>query len=153
MKKIIGSLVILAALVLGGYVGYRMVFKGETFYEAIGSAQQKVETRLAPLRKADLEYGRGNHEEAVKYYKEALERSESSAAGDKSKLSPEKRRYVLRRIADSQYEMAARGNWPAEITREARRSYELLLKEYPDMSSGDREAVRGRILKLKIPSE
>ena len=45
------------------------------------------------------------------------------------------------------------GNWPAEITREARRSYELLLKEYPDMSSGDREAIRGRILKLKIPSE
>ena len=104
LKKLIGGIVILAAVVFGGYVGYCMVFKGETFFEAVGSAQKKVEAevdaRLRPLRRADLEYGRNNHPEALKHYREALRLTDSPTATDKDKLTAQQREHVVQRIAE-----------------------------------------------------
>ena len=149
MKKLIGGVVILVALVVGAYVGYRMVFKGETFFEALGATQQKVEDRLNPLRKADYHYGRGDYEEAVRLYKEALQRSDSPDATGKQKLTAEKRGFVLRRIADGQYEIAARQHWSAALAEEAERSYDRVLRECPNLSDEDRADIGKRTAKLK----
>lgn len=108
LKKLIGGIVIIAVVAFGGYVGYRMLFEGETFFEAMGSAQKKVEAqvdaqvdaRLTPLRKADLEYGRNNRQEALQHYQEALSRANSPTATDKDKLTPQQRQHVAQRIAE-----------------------------------------------------
>ena len=55
---------------------------------------------------------------------------------------------MLRRIADGQYEIAARKDWPADLVKEARESHELFLREHPDVGSADRQAIRERIAKL-----
>jgi hypothetical protein len=104
LKKLIGGVVILAAVAFGGYVGYCMVFKGETFFQAMGSAQKKVEAevgaRLTPLRRADLEYGRNNRKEALEHYQEALRRTDLPTAPAQEKLTDQQRQHVVRRIAE-----------------------------------------------------
>ena len=104
LKKLIGGIVIVAVVAFGGYVGYRMLVKGETFFEAMGSAQKRVETEvgahLSPLRQGDLEYGRNNRPEALKHYQEALRQADSPTATDKDKLTAQQRQHVVQRISE-----------------------------------------------------
>ena len=153
MKKVILGLISLVVLCAVGYIGWRMVFKGETFQEAIESGKTRVKARITPLREAEFEYQKGHWRQAVLKYKTALDRSNADDARENEKLTPQDRADVYRKIANSQYELAEADNWNALKSNHAIASYELLLKTFPELDETIREEVKKRLQKLRSMSQ
>lgn len=158
IAKLIGKIVIVLLLVAGAYVGFRMVFRDETFLEALGQTHDKVAEKVkeqlakrdTPIKQADSCYEEGNYQEAVEHYQNALERADAPDADASENLTAEQRCHVTRRLADSYYEMAGEAGWSADKVKPALEAYTEFLADFPDIAEEDRALVSKRIGELQL---
>ena len=99
MKRVILGLICIVVTCVVGYIGYRMLFRGELFLEAIESGKTQVKAQITPLREAEFEYQRNNWQEAVLKYNTALKRADADDAPENERLTPQNRADVYRKIA------------------------------------------------------
>ena len=153
MKRVILALISLAVLCVVGYVGHRMVFKGETLAEAIESGKMQAKGQITPLREADFDYQRGKWQQAVRKYNTALKRADADDASENEKLTPQDREDVYRKIANAQYKLAEADNWSPLKSKHAIQSYEFLLKTFPELDETTRQEVKKKLQTLRSMSQ
>ena len=153
MKRVIVALISIVVLCVVGYVGHRMVFRGETLQEAIESGKMQAKGQITPLREAEFDYQRGKWQQAVLKYRTALKRANANDAAENEKLTAQDREDVYRKIANAQYNLAEADNWSPLKSKHAIKSYQDLLKTFPELDETTREEVKKKLQTLRSMSK
>lgn len=134
MRNFLMFVGVIFIIVVGGYFAYQKFIKGKSDAEisnAIISGAQET-TEINNITKAELEYKKGNYQQAIAEYQAALALPKT---GDKS-ITDSDRTYAEMRIADAQRELAIS---PSGLTAAQKResgkkaiaSYEKFIKDHP----------------------
>ena len=137
MKNFLIFVGIVIVLGGGGYIAYRVIWKGEDLGDVTDDTISDISdaTKAGPLGKASMAYAKQDFEEAVKQYRQALQLTGADA------IDASERKACYQRIAECYYKMCTAatyaskgGAWKRARSQDGIAAFKDFIQKYPNDS-------------------